>query len=632
MDRKSLIFSVLITAGLLILLSSCAGISSILGPTNKPPEITFISPQANEIVEVEEPRELTLEWDVTDPEGHAWVVNVYFGESGSLEKIVDGETVTSTTVTVDYGKTYGLRIEAIDSQGASSTAEISFFTGKGIIRVVVVAFNSGPAVEGAEIVVKDGDTGETIATGTTDENGVATFNVSDFPEGVEMIDVEAKKYGYALSAVRGVKVEKAREKAIEMIMKEAKLNSDPDSETLPDVTLEFLTIDGSPLDLNNVEGPFQVKVSVDSEEHVQLIYLALGRVPGSSFFGPRSSVPNTSEATFTVVPEGWSGETELHVVVYDYNDNRVNVVEYLNIVNEEEAPEKMYEPIPWSIFGYPNLLAFTRGDAAEFFGKGFERLMEKFSPDTAGPMAAPEGANLWVEVGWMDYWDAYWYLNPEIPEPDGYNVYRSFDGKHFQKIGFTTDDYYIDQSSMLSAGKKVWYAVSSVYGGVESEKVILGSVEPLDIFNLVLLEPEDGATNVSAQPTFVWAPDRELSSSEGDVKFHYSVVITDMVQSENYLLPLEANMEDVYEWVTEEATVVEAPFVSNEYLWIHSGYGEVGRLEYNKTYSWGPLYAYAEVEDEDSAAVSLACDLWGYDPLEIGVMPEKFNEFTTGTE
>ncbi|MCD6551326.1 hypothetical protein [Thermotoga sp.] len=505
------------------------------------------------------------------------------------------------------------------------------YAGKGTLRVYVVSYNSGPAVEGALVTVKDHETGETLATGTTDESGAVSFAIVGLHGGFKLLDIEAKKDGYALSAVEGLKIGSSEIESVEMIMKEAKLKSNPDEETLPEVTLEFYDSNDNPLDTTNpITGAFKVKVSVSSENHVNLIYLALGNVPGAGFFGPRSVAENTPEATFTVDPAGWNGETKLHVVVYDQNDNRVHIIRYLNIQLGAESPQAMFTPVPLTDYGSPNLVAITRSDGIEFYEKGIvQKIREENHLNSRNVKSAPEGTNLWVEIYWLGYSDV--NTDPSIPEPDGYNVYRSFDGQHYQWIGFTTDNYFIDHSYLLSPGRRVWYAVSSVYGGAESDRVELGSVVPLDTFKIQLLEPEDESINVSTRPTFRWSPDRDLRSPEGDVVFHYSVFIMDLVQSEYYLVPVDSS-QAVYDWTTTGATEVVAPFDSEEYQWVHTGYGVVDRLEYNKTYSWGMYYSYAEVADEDSVAMSLVCDMGaGYDPFGE-IPPEKFNEFTTGVE
>ena len=83
---------------------------------------------------------------------------------------------------------------------------------------------------------------------------------------------------------------------------------------------------------------------------------------------------------------------------------------------------------------------------------------------------------------------------------------------------------------------------------------------------------------------------------------------------------------------------MSVPFTGNsegDYQWYllagdSAYYYPSSKLEAGKTYDWGVDYAYAEVSDNDSAAISIAIDYgWGIDPVYM-VEPDKHNEFTTG--
>ena len=100
---------------------------------------------------------------------------------------------------------------------------------------IVVEYNTGSAVEGATVVIKNGE--DILAQGTTNEKGEVTFNVRGFPE---KIDVELKKQEYALSKIEGLKVEDIVGDFKEVQLRTAKLSTDPDSQTFPEVTLIFL--------------------------------------------------------------------------------------------------------------------------------------------------------------------------------------------------------------------------------------------------------------------------------------------------------------------------------------------------------------------------------------------------------
>jgi hypothetical protein len=201
----------------------------------------------------------------------------------------------------------------------------------------------------------------------------------------------------------------------------------------------------------------------------------------------------------------------------------------------------------------------------------------------------------------------------------------------------------LDESDELEAGRRTWYAVSSYRGNEESALVELGSVVPLDTFNVVLISPSDQEKDVSRQPTFIWEPTNELTSPESEVEYHYTMWIYDLVQSENFILPgiLKGTTVIPYDFMTIEAEEVFVTFLGSEgssgyddlswFLYLPDGiyYYEDDKLEPAKTYDWGVEYAYAVAYDMDSVSVSVAIDN-GYNiNPEDDIMPEKQNEFTT---
>lgn len=524
---------------------------------------------------------------------------------------------------------------------------------------LVVAYNTGPVVEGANIVVKSGN--DVLAQGVTNEDGLVTFDVTGFPE---KVDVEIKKEGYALSKIEGLKVSDFVNNIKEAQLREAQLYPDSDTQTFPEVTLTFFDVNGEELDITNITNNFTLRVDVESENHPSIVYAKIGNVPGAGFLGERKFAPDTRTVTFTNMDvSNFYGEVPLYVVFYDYNDNRVEKIEYLTINRVvEEVEEKLFVPLSWADLGYVNLVSYTRNQGVEFYSRDnlLEMMSEKFDsttnklPQEFNPMknfgksleAAPEGTNLWIEISWIDFDTLDWYgfIGPNVIRPDAYNVYRSFDGVHYTKIGVAEYGYFLDPSAQNAPNKEVWYAVSSYRGNEESELVELGSVVPLDTFNVNLKSPADREKDVSRQPTFVWEPTKELTSPESEVEYYYTMWIYDLVQSENHIFPVteKEGYIYIYDFMTLGAEEVSVTFLgsegSSEYVdlnWIlYSPYGiyyyEYDKLEPAKTYDWGVDYAYAVSYDLDSLAYSIAIDYgWGIDPLGR-VMPEMHNEFTTG--
>jgi len=283
-----------------------------------------------------------------------------------------------------------------------------------------------------------------------------------------------------------------------------------------------------------------------------------------------------------------------------------------------------------------------------------------------------------VQLYWFDYDSAgiFGFVEEGQLRPDGYNVYRSFDGENYKKIGYLSSDFvmqrayvtylylyfgnpmssllplFVDGSAELEAGKETWYGVTSVYGDKETDMVDLGSVVPLDKFNVVLEEPLDGSTGVSRAPTFKWRLDNTLTSSEGTVTYNYNIFIYDRTQADNDLIAPFSDLDSElngFTFSTTSANQIVAPFTGYNteenwgYSWYHfNEYGltvvpyEYEVLQPNKTYGWGVNVAYADVLDEDSWALSIAADFrlrdysWGLDPYPYGMEPDLHADFTTG--
>jgi len=611
------------------------------------------------------PLDVTLTWEASDPDGDTLKFDLYFGDDRNPPRIESNLTENSYgPLELEDDKTYYWKVVAKDPDGKTATSPVWSFSTGALEPItgsfIVVEYRTGSAVEGANVVVKSGD--DILAQDVTDENGQVTFNLGGFPE---KIDVELKKQEHALSKIEGLKTEELAYNVKEVQLRTAKLDRDPDSQTFPEVTLSFFDLQGNELDTTNITENFTLRVDVETDNHPSVIYAKIGSVPGSGSLGERDIASDTPTATFTNIDVStFYGEVPLYVVVFDYNDNGVEKIEYITINREvEEVEESLFIPVSPVDLGYVGIVAYTRNQGIEFYNNdkllkivsdkfdfnGPNNLPQDFEPLKnfgTGIEAAPKGTNLWIEVSWIDYDTLayYGFVEPNVVRPDGYNVYRSFDGVNYRKIATVASGFYLDPSAQNEVGKEVWYAVSSYRGNEESELVEVGSVVPLDSFNVNLKSPADRETDVSRQPTFVWEPTKELTSPESIVEFYYTIWIYDLVQSENYIFPgiLEGATFDFYEFATVGAQEISVTFKGNEgspeyedlnwFLNLPDGiyvypYNE---LEPAKTYDWGVDYAYAVSYDSDSLAYSIAIDYgWEIDPFG-GVMPEMHNEFTTG--
>ena len=207
--------------------------------------------------------------------------------------------------------------------------------------------------------------------------------------------------------------------------------------------------------------------------------------------------------------------------------------------------------------------------------------------------------------------------------------------------------FYKDPSMFLEPGVEMHYQVTSVYGTLESDPTYLGSVVPLDSFNIELETPVPEAVNVSQNPTFKWKPTKALSSSEGDVVFNYGLFIYDWIQADNGLI-VPTYQGGMIEFSDNSAESIEVAFSGKNlndwglnWSWYNPYSGAVepytaNSLEPNKTYGWGINIAYALVKDADSRAYSISADFkyrdtgWYYDPVMME--PDLHADFTTGVQ
>jgi len=586
----------------------------------------------------------------------------------------------------------------------------------GYLKFLVVAYNAGPELGGAFVTATDGASGELLGFGTTNADGEVQIGITRIPD---FIDVEVLKEGTARSLLQGLKAQEALDGFVPLIAKPAKLDGNPESQVMPDVQLTFFDLLGNPLDPTQpIIADFVVHVQVNSENHMSGIYEPLlGRVAGAGLITTdRDYFANVTEADFIVPIAGFAGDTPLHAVIYDYNDNRVQKVVYLDILPPVVAPiDPMYEVMPFTQFSnwffvdtltLENMWSYTRRNGIAFNGlddeivsvpkrearsEGMQALAQQRMDSMQSVRVAPENGNLWTHLYWTDWSSAAWYAESypgdfpvplaELgPQPDGYNVYRSVGGAGYQKIGFVSEAYlayisdaiayyiamgypitrimnmfpcYKDSSAFLTPGISVAYKVAAVYGSVEGPQVSLGSVTPLDSFNINLEAPADEERGVSRNPNFQWSPTKALTSGEGVVNYHYSLFIYDWIQADNGLfIPGTYVGEDtvaMFDFVSPTAGAISADFTGNaqDPVWgtdwfMYMPYTDsiaaypFPNLEPGKTYGWGINIAYGLVKDNDSRSYSISADYKyrdaGFYIDPVGVLePDLHADFTTAT-
>ena len=498
------------------------------------------------------------------------------------------------------------------------------------LQIFVVDANAGGSVSNSHVDVKEGSL--TLASGETDSNGMINLQV---PIG-KTVDVYLEKTGYALSAVKGLKIRQNAENKIEIVQMKASLNPDPTTQTLPTVNASLTTSTGTTINPGDVvKDDFDYSVKVDSINDVNIIYAALGKIPGAGYMtGKRDYFSNVSIASGSISISGFKGETALNFVIYDHNNNRVDKIVYLDI-EPTSSPSTVSTYTPEKV----KATAYTTNREAEFYvepdPKNKPSIHGLFSHTHLAkytPKAAPKDANLWVEIEWTKWADS--SATTTTDEPLGYNVYRSFDGSSFKKLQFVQGadaNLYRDKSAELAPGKEVWYKVTSEYAeSVESTSSTIAHTMPLGRWSVTLLTPVDSATSVSRAPTFSWKPANTLTG-DSTITYDYLPMLSDDVNGGNEsFCPLDLT-NNFYEILDTTGGPVSMNF-TDAYGWynIHTGYiYPSSKLEPNKTYQWDLIFAVAY--NDDQTAFSIAADWWPF-LYPIGVDPAASNRFTTGAQ
>jgi len=554
------------------------------------------------------------------------------------------------------------------------------------LAFVLTQYGAGPAVDGALVQVWNEDQ-ELIGQALTDELGQAIVGIRQLPE---KIRVAFSKYGYGISVIDGLSTSVAGQQITEAILRKAELFLDPATQELfPLLDFqwyyrpEFWGDDPIIIDPSMpISDDFVVEVQVsDTQNHLYAILPPiLGRTPSEpalskDFFEP---LRNTYFGEFDMSIKGHHDQTDLNLVLYDYNGNRYHRIVYLDIRQEggyTEIPEQIYQPISATTAGFPNLISFTRR-----MGRDFLSL-----PRQSDQRGAPELANLMVGIFCVDYQTARQrnWISDLVAPPDGYRFYRSFDGETWHRVGFLSSEsangrlswpdnsyffeapgrffsasaMFVDISGLLEAGKEIFYAVTCVYGAHETPQTLLGSVIPLDCFSTQLISPSYQQAETDRQPEFQFGPQKFLESAMGNIQYGYRLFLYDQIQDQDHwILPISVHQQDEPNYgaliETDNSSESSIRFSGNtayeERIWYSYFEDQSGtffepypwdQLEAHKTYSWGVNLAYARVSNQDDSAVafSIAADYhpyrgsMGFDPCRYGIQPDWMFEFTTGT-
>ncbi|MEN3007629.1 hypothetical protein [Pseudothermotoga sp.] len=572
--------------------------------------------------------------------------------------------------------TFDVTIAARTKAGQEVTKSFRVIvTPSGTFTIYVTQFNSGPAVSGATVVVKD-DSNNVRGMGSTDSDGRASFLVR-LDSNQELLNVFISKPTHAKTVIFGVKLQKDQTYELTTTLRKATY-AETKTEVPISVNVKIYTNASktTEIDPNNVtQDTIYVSVTatpIEFNEGIKTIYAKVGGVPGTSFFTAPRLISYSSSLEGILSVKEFDGLVPLIVDVYDHNDNKVEKIVWLNVVrNTVSVNPYLVERISSRPPIQPDLIAYTRNGAIEFYSKppvekfNIPRQPLKFEDFEFAPLASPDDkTNLWIEVRWLPHASSTQFSSTTPPK--AYRVYRSFDGTNFVPIA-TVDssrNFFRDSSPLLSVGKETWYAVASVYDGYEATKTVIGSVTPLPMFQIEYIGPLNGATNVSRDPTFSWqfkgleAYVPPANDKTRSLIYYCDIWLYDLTVNDfgYYSLGRIGSGEPYYIIISVPVTptnpnpTVQVKFSdyyvgnSPSWYWLDFAAGSpypFNKLQANKTYSWGNellvarlLYNGLSLADSNKKFIAVAYAIHtDYAPIfnPFSVEPEIYHTFTTGS-
>ena len=525
-------------------------------------------------------------------------------------------------------------------------------TGTGTVSGYVVNRKAGTAVEGTTVTVEG--VGEVA---TTNEDGFYSFAA---PAGLHTLTFTQD--GYATARVEGLAVETGEETQYSTIQQQI---FDP-----------FLPVEAPSLSVNVSNGDL---LTGDAEDNAFTVTIS-GEVvnpnvngftfvdvslsqPGGSSGYLNQFVPQTRLFSFeggpTEVPlsaTGFNNATTLHVIGYDLNQNRTELIRYVTVNSNANASadlgdiEDLFAQAvtfgDTGVFGTQSVSAQGAGSEGiglgEVVGPTAQDLLEAAQTgnlDTLreraealqNPGLSPQGF-LDEAVTWVDL--TYEYNFTEADFPAAFEVFRQLEGESsFRSIGrVSLGQAYIgdffdaqgqvnenaqapflfgfrDASPALQAGLTATYRVEAVAGDERSLSDTT-STTPLPTFFVDAVSPSNGATGVPVLPNYVLS-----FENRSDVVF-FGVVVLDRVHADdNFVEWLAAFFAD-----TTGLTQVAIPHNFN-------GTATTATLQPYHAYDWQPVAITARA---DSSALAVAADFFDLFGVGFGVEDGPVNTFVTG--
>ena len=510
-------------------------------------------------------------------------------------------------------------------------------TPRGQIEGTVVNRLAGTAVEGTTVRVVD----QQITT-TTNADGRYSLEV---PAGTWTL--EFAQEGYATSRVEGVVVEQDETTRQDVIQAEAFDPAAPAEAPAVAVSVE----DGDEIagDPDDDTFTFDIEVTVADPDLVQPYFVtaSLGQrrgtsgylnqfVPGQIVGQGQASVEASLSAT------GFDGPTTLHVVAYDSNMNRTEVIRRVTV---ESSVVGAAPVAPENLTG----TAITFGDVGVFgslavppsvTGAQLEALLNTGDLQSLAPLPqalptefdetarADIGTQSYLDevVTWVDlYYDYTFASTDEFPV--AFEVFRSLGDDEFRLIGRVspfqahldgTTFGFRDATASLQAGVEATYRVEAVTGEQRAASETF-AVTPLGPFYVTAENPSNGEDFTSVTPTY------EMSYSGTSDEVFIGALVFDRVHAEDNFL----------EWgvvglTLEDDGVVPGVVVTDTGAAIpHNvdGTAVTAQLQAYHAYDWSPI---AVTHTSDMSAISIASDFYDFFEVGFGVTDGPWSTFLTG--
>ncbi len=606
------------------------------------------------------------------PLGSPTLGNVAFKDVGGYLNVPGGDyrvritPAGESTVVYDSGSlslSAGaiLTVVALDSTDAESGSPVTLvaLTGQDsdpsfeIVHVIqpmgtvfghVVNRKAGTAVAGTTVTVEG-----TGATATTNADGYYELMA---PAGE--VDLVFTQDDYAEARVEGLNVVEGESVQYDTIQSFAYDPNTPAS--APTVTVSLQDGDTASVDAESNTFGFDVSVTVADTNLLQPRFTtaALSQSQGTSVYlnasvaGTIVAVNSTSFSA-SLSAAGFDGPTTLHVVTYDTNYNRTEVIRDITVNSvitgaTPTAPTDVFATAvtfgSTAIFG--TLSTAPTGQAIVDAVRTNDIAALQAQAETMHDAGLSTQDFLDEVVTWVDIeFDYDFDITGDFSDlPSAFEVYRQLGGGDFVLIGrvaplsiaVVMEDEneeivdvffrYRDATPALTAGVPVTYRVDAV-SGTESQSSATATTTPLPSFDVVGNYPANGEQLVSVVPTY------EMSYTGAADEVLVGVVVTDRNHSQG----------NFAEWVaafftTASDGAVPGLTVNAEGATIPhnvTGTASLEVLQAYHAYDWTPAAVTVSLDaDGNETAVSVGADFYDFFGLGFGVEDAPYNTFVTG--